>query len=178
MTPAVKAMAAAAIGAAAIWLSWPDHAAVPADATASPTSAPARPQAQAEQPSALGGMAFFSEQHVAQPVPAAQSMAQTRLHGDPEAPPIVRSEATPAAPTAAELADPKAYLAFEARQSLRLYASYVQAVDRQLPILRDDIARGRALGIAPEKIAKAEAKARGLEQMRAQLIKDHPELGQ
>jgi hypothetical protein len=175
MTPAVKTMAAAAIGAAAIWASWPEDATSPAQTQAAP--AVHHQQGQAALPPAGGGMAFFSEQRAAQPVPAAQSMAETRVHGDPEAPPIARTDAMPVAPTAAELADPKAYLAFEARQSMRLYASYVQAVDRQLPILRDDIARGRALGIAPDKIAKAEAKARGLEQMRAQLIKEHPELG-
>jgi len=175
MTPGAKAIAAAGIGAVAIWLAWPGaEPAVPA-VHATQQTAPAPRTAPAT--AAAGGMAFFSDPVAAPLVSGAQSMAQTRLHGDPEAPPIARSEAAPAVPSAAELADPKAYLAFEKRQSLRLYASYVQAVDQQLPILRDDIARGRAIGIAPEKIAKAEAKAHGLEQMRAQLIKEHPELG-
>ncbi|WP_404932167.1 hypothetical protein HF313_31440 [Massilia atriviolacea] len=110
-------------------------------------------------------------------VPAARSLAQTRLHGDPDAPPIARDSAVPTRPTAAELADPGAYQAFEARRNAQVLAAYIKAVDEELPRLREDIARGRAMGIAADKIARAEDKARGLEAMRAQLVKDHPALG-
>ncbi|QNB00637.1 hypothetical protein [Massilia sp. Se16.2.3] len=112
-----------------------------------------------------------------EPKPAAVSLAETRLHGDPEAPPIARDETPRERPSEAELADPKAYAAYESRQQARLYAAYVDAVNKELPRLREDIERGRAMGIAADKIARAEEKARGLEAMRAQLLKDHPELG-
>jgi hypothetical protein len=172
-------VAAVAVGSVTMWLAWPsDDATRPVAAPVVVADTPAPPPPTTAPPAGTS-MAFFSAQPTApaqQPVSAAESMANTRLHGDPEAPPIVRSTATAERPSEQELADPKAYLAYEARQSVRLYANYVRAVDKELPILRDDIARGRAIGIAPEKIAKAEEKARRLEAMRAQLLKDHPEL--
>jgi hypothetical protein len=173
----MKVFAAVIITLAAAWLAWPDDDAAPAKTEAPQQEAPVAATVAAPQQND-GAMAFFSAPpSIAEtPVSAAVSMANTRLHGDPDAPPIVRSTALPDVPSAAQLADPKAYLQYEAKQTLRVYASYVQAVDQQLPILRDDIARGRAIGIAPEKIAKAEAKARGLEAMRAKLLKEHPEL--
>ena len=172
----MKAAVATLIAIAAAWLAWPaDEASVP-PVHQEVRKAPVAAAVSAPSPSA--GMQFFSMPlSSAEPVmPAAVSMANTRLHGDPEAPPIVRSSETPTAPSAQELADPKAYLKYEAREKSRVYASYIRAVNQELPILRDDIARGRAIGIAPEKIAKAEEKARRLEAMRAQLLKDHPEL--
>ncbi|MES2317348.1 MAG: hypothetical protein V4631_07605 [Pseudomonadota bacterium] len=176
MTPPVKAVGLAAILAVAGWLAWPGDSTSPS--ITAPTPVAATPSPAAAAPSQGASMAFFSEPAATSQVSAAVSMAATRLHGDPEAPPIVRPTETRPVPSAAELADPKAYLAYEARQSVRLYASYVKAVDQELPILRADIARGQAIGIAPDKIAKAQDKARRLEALRAQLIKDHPELGQ
>lgn len=170
----MKGVAALLIVIAAAWLAWPaDEPMVPAHEQTSARRA-ADPPAPAQGP----GMQFFSAPPSApEPqVPASVSMANTRLHGDPEAPPIVRSSEAAVTPTESELADPKAYQAYEARQNVRVYASYIRAVDKELPILRDDIARGRAIGIAPEKIAKAEEKVRRLEAMRAQLLKEHPEL--
>lgn len=170
----MKALALALIAIAAAWLAWPDKQ----PAAVQPHQDVRHAPVAANQPSQGTGMQFFSTppSAEAEPVSAAVSMANTRLHGDPQAPPIVRSSETPVVPTEQELADPKAYLEYEARQNVRLYASYVRAVDKELPILRDDIARGRAIGIAPDKIAKAEEKARRLEAMRAQLLKEHPEL--
>ncbi len=174
MTPGARGGALAAALALAAWLAWPGDAGHAASqvALAGTRGAPSTPA-----PAQGASMAFFSAPESAPVVPAALSMASTRLHGDPEAPPIARSEEAPVLPTPAELADPKAYQAFEARQNVRLYAAYVRAVDQQVPILRDDIARGIAVGIAPDKIAKAQDKVRRLQEMRAQLVKDHPELG-
>jgi hypothetical protein len=170
----MKGLAALLIVFAAVWLAWPDQDAVV------PRQEEFRATPLVEKPAASqgAGMQFFSAppSTAQEPVAASVSMANTRLHGDPEAPPIVHRIETAVTPTENELADPKAYQAYEARQSVRVYASYIRAVDKQLPILRDDIARGRAIGIAPEKIAKAEEKARRLEAMRAQLLKEHPEL--
>lgn len=179
----MKAAVAALIAIAAAWLAWPADEAQMAPVHQEVRKAPVHQDVRkapvtvgAPPPSA--GMQFFSmpPSTAEAAIPAAVSMANTRLHGDPEAPPIVRSSETPIAPSAQELADPKAYLKYEARKKTRVYAAYIRAVDQELPILRDDIARGRAIGIAPEKIAKAEEKARRLEAMRAQLLKDHPEL--
>ncbi|NHZ34373.1 hypothetical protein [Massilia rubra] len=179
MKAALMTLAGALTVAGALWLGWPQaqDAPVPASASAAP-GAPAagRPWLDAWPPARQATPAGNA------PLAAAHSLAQTRLHGDPEAPPIARESATresaaPARPTAAELADPQAYQAFEARQNAQVLAAYIKAVDDELPRLRDDIARGRAMGIAADKVARAEEKARGLENMRAQLIKDHPALG-
>jgi hypothetical protein len=99
-------------------------------------------------------------------------MAQTRLHGDPEAPPIANAPIEREVPNAQELADPKAYEAYETRQTQRTYAAYIRAVDEELPRLRADIERGRAMGIGADKIAMAEDKARRLGLMRAQLAQE------
>ncbi|MDM5177713.1 hypothetical protein PO883_10970 [Massilia sp. DJPM01] len=176
MKPVLLALAGAALVGGALWLVWPQDD-LPPDAGAAQASAgtPAPPAARpwldawpAPTQAAPAGEAAL---------PAAQSLAQTRLHGDPQAPPIALDVPARARPTAEELADPKAYQAFEARQNAQVMAAYVKAVDEELPRLRDDIARGRAMGIAADKIAKAEDKARGLESMRAQLLKDHPASG-
>lgn len=104
-----------------------------------------------------------------------QSMAESR-HGDARTPPIVRDESRGELPSAAELADPKAYQQYEMRQNLRLYASFVQAARLEVPRLRADIERGRVMGIAPEKIAKVQEKVRRLEEMQERLLREHPQL--
>lgn len=176
-------IAAIAAACLAIWLAWPaqDHTPPAGAPDQSGQAFPA--QAQGNRPAGI--REFFPPPPAALPalppppaqISAADSLAATRQHGDPQAPPIGVADAPRDMPTPAELADPKAYQAYEARQQTRVYASYVKAVDTELPILRDDIARGRSLGIDPEKIAKAENKVRRLEQMRADLLKQHPELG-
>ena len=169
--------AIAAIAAGAIWLMWPASE-IDQKAAITGQRAPVLTAPASQPPMQAGSIKFFAALPPSPPqLSAADSMAATRQHGDSQAPPIGSADAVRDLPTAAELADPKAYQAYEARQTKRVYASYVKAVDTELPILRGDIARGRALGIAPEEIAKAEDKARRLEQMRAQLLQEHPELG-
>lgn len=179
MKPALAVLACTLALAGALWVAWPQEppGSVPASAGDVP-SAPAAPVAgrpwlddwPPERKTATAADA---------PVPAAHSLAQTRLHGDPEAPPIAQDASTPMPPrpTAQELADPRAYQDYEARQNAQVLAAYVKAVDQELPRLREDIERGRAMGISADQIAKAEAKARGLEAMRAQLLKDRPASG-
>ena len=106
---------------------------------------------------------------------AAQSLAATR-DGDPRTPPIQHDQGTQEMPTAAELADPKAYQKYEARQNTRVYAAYVQAADEELPRLREAITRARDMGIAPADIAKGEEKLRRITAMQKQLLTEHPEL--
>lgn len=110
-----------------------------------------------------------------QEMPAAQSLALSR-NGDERAPPIVRNTYKSEQPTAAELADPKLYAQYETRQNLQVYASFIQATKQEIPRLKADIERGRAMGIPAEKIAKAEEKVRRMEAMQLQLVKEHPQL--
>lgn len=179
----IKLGALAAVLACATWIAWPDKQAA-GGIGAAPAQTAGGPVPQAAGPSGPGWLADLPNgggtppaPAIDQSKPAAVSLAETRLHGDPEAPPIARDETPRERPTDAELADPKAYQAYETRQTMRTYASYIGAVDKELPRLREDIERGRAMGIPAEEIAKAEEKARGMEEMRAQLLKDHPELG-
>jgi hypothetical protein len=115
---------------------------------------------------------------VDQSLSARHSLADARLNGDARTPPIERSVDSVPGPSAAELADPKAYAMYEVRQNLRVYAAFYQAAQRELPLLRANIERGKQAGIAPEKIAKAEEKYRRLSAEQANLLQQHPELRQ
>jgi len=108
--------------------------------------------------------------------PATQSLADAREHGDSRAPPVQHTPESLDHPTPAELADPAAYQQYETRQNTRLYSAYVQAADANVPKLREDIARARMAGIAPEQIAKVEEKVRRIEEMRRMLLSEHAEL--
>lgn len=105
---------------------------------------------------------------------AAETMAEALKHGDPQAPRVVR-EAAQEAPTPAELADPKAYQQYEARQNQRLYNQYVKAADSEIPRLQADIQRARDAGLTPEQIAEGEEKLRRIQAMRDQLQAQHPD---
>ncbi len=106
---------------------------------------------------------------------ATQSLVDTR-DGDARTPPIARDTQAPQAAAAAELADPQAYQRYEARQNMRLYSSFVQQAELEVPRLKADVARGIELGIAPDKIAVVQDKIKRLEAMQTQLKHDHPEL--
>jgi len=106
---------------------------------------------------------------------ATQSLVATR-DGDPSSPPIQREEISPVMPTAAELADTKAYQQYEARQNGRLYVAYMKAADEEIPRLREAIARARDMGIPAADIAKGEEKLRRITTMQRQLLTEHPEL--
>lgn len=106
---------------------------------------------------------------------AASSMAEARLNGDPRTPPLQRS-AEQEAPTAEELADPDKYKQYEARQSKKLYAAYIQASDSEVPKLKQLIERGKAEGVSAEEIAQAEEKVRRIQQMRDKLLASNPDL--
>lgn len=105
---------------------------------------------------------------------ATESMSAARLKGDPTVPPVSHSPQGEAA-TAAELADPKAYQRYEARQNQRIYDSYVKAAAVEIPRLQQDIARARREGISEEEIRKGEEKLRRIQAMRDQLQADHPQ---
>lgn len=105
-----------------------------------------------------------------------EALRQARLEGDARSPAVVRSTVTREEPTAAELADPKAYQRYEARQNERLYRSYVKAADAEIPKLQEQLSQGKQGGLTPEQIAEGEEKLRRIEEMRNQLMSDHPEL--
>lgn len=109
-------------------------------------------------------------------VDGVEALRESRLSGDGRAPAVVRDAASREAPTAAELADPEAYQRYEARQNERLYRSYVKAAEAEVPKLQEQLARGKQGGLTPEQIAEGEEKLRRIEEMRHQLMSDHPEL--
>jgi hypothetical protein len=108
-------------------------------------------------------------------ITAIESMADARINGEQRTPPIMRSNNAEAA-TPAELADHPAYKQYEARQNLRELAAFSAAVPEKIRQLREEISRGRAAGIAAELIAVQERKVQQLEEMRSQLISEHPEI--
>lgn len=108
-------------------------------------------------------------------VDAAVSMANAMKNGDPRAPVIVHDTVQEAA-SPEELADPKLYAQYEARQNMRLYKGYVNAAEVEIPRLQADIAKAKAMGLKPEQIAEGEEKLRRIQQMRDQLASEHPEL--
>ncbi len=109
------------------------------------------------------------------PVDAAQAMAETREHGDPRMPPLDSGDSREM-PSAAELADPKAYAQYEARQNGKVYKAYVDSADKEIPALQSDIMRAKKEGIPPEQIKVVEEKVRRIQEMRDQLKAKHPEL--
>lgn len=111
------------------------------------------------------------------PVDAAQAMAETREHGDPRMPPLDNGDSREM-PTPAELADPKAYSQYEARQNAKVYKAFVASADKEVPALQSDIERAKKEGIPPEQIKIVEEKVRRIQEMRDQLKAKHPELYQ
>ncbi len=109
-------------------------------------------------------------------VDAAVSMRESFLHGDPNAPKLYRDPTPQEQATPEELADPKLYAQFEARQEIRLKKAFVAAVDAEMPQLQADIAKAKAMGLSKEQIAEGEEKLRRRQAMRDQLLAQHPEL--
>jgi hypothetical protein len=111
-----------------------------------------------------------------QEVDAAKSMAHAMKNGDPRMPPLDLTPKSEEKATAAELADPKLYAQYEARQNMRLYKNYVKAAETEIPRLQQDIAKAKAMGLKPEQIAEGEEKLRRIQQMRDQLASQHPQV--
>lgn len=156
------------------WLTASPAASAPVDAAASaggPVPAP-HPGQQLPPgdvaPAPLAGTDVPLPELPAASVDAAESMREAMEKGDPLAPPVVR-DAPREQPTAAELADPRAYQEYEARQSQRLYNQYVRSANSEIPRLQADIERARAAGLPPEQIAEGEEKLRRIQAMRDQL---------
>jgi hypothetical protein len=106
---------------------------------------------------------------------AIASLRGGRIFGDPRSPPIEYSAPAEMA-SAEELADPARYAEYEGRQEKKLKRAYVIEAEKYVAELRSNVARGRAGGIPPDEIAKVEKKIKGIEEMRAKLLRDDPTL--
>lgn len=109
-------------------------------------------------------------------VDAAKSMADAMKNGDSRMPPLDPTPKPEDKATAAEIADPKLYAEYEARQNMRLYKGFVKAAETEIPRLQQDIAKAKATGLSPEQIAEGEEKLRRIQQMRDQLASQHPQV--
>ena len=80
-------------------------------------------------------------------------------------------------PTAAELADPDAYLAYEARQQQAVYQSFIDASRKKIDQLSVAIRRAEAEGgVTDEQLHEGKEKLKRLEAMHAQVLQEHPEV--
>ncbi|WP_338845216.1 hypothetical protein V8J88_16065 [Massilia sp. W12] len=163
-----------------VWATWPQAplaplAQLPAPVpAAAPVAAPAAPP-HAQAPAAAPDLRRVALLPTGPQMPAAQSLLETR-DGDPRSPPIVRSELKQEQPSAEELADPKLYAKYEARQNLRVYASFIHATQQEIPKLQAGIERARREGIPEQKIAKIEHKIKRMQAMQEELLHTHPGL--
>lgn len=140
-----------------------------ADGAPGPTPLPETPGEAVAMPDEFADIPLDPE--------AIASLRGGRVFGDPRTPPIERSAPQEQA-TAEELADPEKYAEYEARQEKKLKRAYVVEAEKYITQLREDIAKGKAMGIPPDEIAKVEKKVKGIEEMRAKLLKDDPTLVQ
>ncbi len=108
--------------------------------------------------------------------PAAQSMALAREQGDPRSPPIKRRADTAEPPKAADLESGDAFNAYEQRMSMKTYQNFIQAADAEIPKIQAQIQQGQSMGISPDRLAVGQEKLQRLQNMRAQLLAQHPEL--
>ncbi|MGO4377173.1 hypothetical protein [Pseudoduganella sp. RAF53_2] len=159
--------------AAAIWAGLPEGELAPADPVAA--AEPPAPAAPPPPPAGPPGVPLAQQKQPARaPVPAVDtsnpawlSMAKARDEGDPRTPPLQHDAALQPQPDPAQLADPKAYRDFERAQHEQMLASFVGASGAEVDRLRTDLERGRAEGVSPEQLAKAEEKIRRIEQQAA-----------
>lgn len=108
-------------------------------------------------------------------VSATAALAQARINGDPRTPPIASERTPDILATAADKADAKSYARFEQGQHERMLASFVDAANTNLPKMRADIERARAMGIPEDQIAVGLEKVRLIEQMSQSIQTQHPE---
>ncbi len=126
-----------------------------------------------EEPSAVSS-AVSAQTALAPPgqpaseLPAAWSLADARVTGDDRAPPVQRQAAEPASP-AWQLDDHAGYARREQDRHQALQQAFVDAADRELPLIDQQIERGRAMGLPAEQLAKGEEKRRRIAEMRARM---------
>ena len=106
---------------------------------------------------------------------AIESMADARLNGDDRAPPIVHGPKGDYA-TPEEIESPELYLEYESRQERKIYKSYVEAADIKIEMLEEQISIAKERGMAEEEIEVGIEKVRKIKEMKAQLLRDNPDL--
>jgi len=106
---------------------------------------------------------------------AIESMTNARLNGDDRAPPIVHGSQGESA-TPEELESPELYLEYESRQERKIYKAYVEAADIKIEMLEDQIAIAKERGMAEEELEVGIEKVRRIKEMKAQLLRDNPDL--
>lgn len=112
-----------------------------------------------------------------QPSPSAvASLREATLNGDPRTPPLAEAPEREM-PTEEELADPDLYLQYEMRQQQAVYASFLEAANRQLEEMDALIARAEAEGgVTDAQLEEGRRKRDMLQQQRDALLAEHPEL--
>jgi hypothetical protein len=102
---------------------------------------------------------------VEDPLPAAQTLAHARVHGDDRAPPIDTSNDTPDgfAATPWDLASPENYRAFELRGGQHVLGEYRKAAGSQVSALRAALDEASSRGVDEQSLTAAEEKIRRLE---------------
>lgn len=107
---------------------------------------------------------------------AVASLREATLNGDPRTPPLAPSPEREM-PTEEELSDPDLYLQYESRQQQAVYASFLQAANRQLEEMDALIARAEQEGgVTDAQLEEGRRKRDMLLQQRDALLAEHPEL--
>jgi len=107
---------------------------------------------------------------------AVASLREATLNGDPRTPPLAPSPEREM-PTDEELSDPDLYLQYESRQQQAVYASFLQAANRQLEEMDALIARAEQEGgVTDAQLEEGRRKRDMLLQQRDALLAEHPEL--
>ena len=106
---------------------------------------------------------------------AIAAMREARLHGDPRTPPLAR-QPQQESPTPEELADPDLYLAYEARQTTRVYRNFVYASEIKIEKLTKLVEQARAMGLDEATIQEGEEKIQKLREAQAKLLAEHEDI--
>ncbi|WP_416763012.1 hypothetical protein ACNI65_10960 [Roseateles sp. So40a] len=101
-------------------------------------------------------------------VPAAWTLAEARTAGDERTPPLQRAAAEAQTP-AWQLDDRNAYARREQDRHQSVQRAFVDAAERELPLIDQQIERGRAMGLSPEQLAIGEEKRRRIAEMQARM---------
>jgi len=158
----------------AAWMAWQDKggpyapAGVPGPAAVSAPPQAAAPGADGQLRPWLSALPETLQEQA--PVPGWASLAEGREHGDSRAPPLHRPDVSRSGPTAAQLADPAAYRAYERSEHARTLAAFAAAAETKAAQLRADLVQARAVGIAPADILKVERKIQRLDEIRRGIV--------
>ncbi len=107
---------------------------------------------------------------------ATASLRDAMINGDARTPPLAPSAEREQA-TAEELADPDLYAAYEQRQQMQVYQSFLQAAEKQIDVLQADIARARAEGgVSEAQLQEGQRKLEALQRQRDEVAARYPEL--